>query len=181
MTEPGIPNDDHTLELACELRERVRDLNYAASGPPGLTAPQTVYAVLGSLNEAAYGLDQLLEQMGEFLEQQLSAGRLASTSEDGPDLAVSRAQDEMRQAAEYAQELSNVLEGAQREIAVLFVPETGTPPSPLSPRIPLVGQSNPAAVASADLPADADGPPSPAHSLPPTRPTIPRRAPRRGP
>ncbi|MEV5574476.1 hypothetical protein AB0L06_30960 [Spirillospora sp. NPDC052269] len=181
MPKPGTSNDDHTLELACDLRERVRDLNYATSGPPGLTAPQTVYAILGNLNEAAYGPDQLLEQMGEFLEQERSDGRLTGTSEDGPDLAVSRVQDELVQAAEYAQELSNALGAAQREMAVLVAPEAGTPPSLLHERVPLADQSNPAAVASADLPSGVAGPPSPAHSLPPIRPTIPRRAPGRAP
>lgn len=181
MIEPGTPNDDQTLELACELRERVRGLNYATSGAPGLTTPQTVYAILGNLNEAAYGLDQLLEQMGEFLEQELSDGRLASTSEDGPDLAVSRAQDEMRQAAESAQELSNTLGDAQREIAVLFVPEPGTPPSLLPGPDRLASHPNPAAVASADSPTDTGGRPTPSHPLPPIRWTAPRRAPGRAP
>ncbi|MEV4252209.1 hypothetical protein AB0J52_03455 [Spirillospora sp. NPDC049652] len=181
MTEPGRPNDDRTLELACELRERVRDLNYATSGPPGLTAPQTVYAVLGNLNEAAYGLDQLLEQLSEFLEQELSDGRLGSTSEDGPDLAVSGAQDEMRQAADYAQELSNALEDAQRQIAVLFVSEVGASPGLPRESVLLAGQSTPAAVATADLATDVDGPPSPAHPPPLVRPSVPRRAPGRAP
>lgn len=46
-------DDTSTEQLARDLYEHVRQLNYATSGPPGLTQPGTVYTVLGNLSAAA--------------------------------------------------------------------------------------------------------------------------------
>ncbi|GAA1579334.1 hypothetical protein GCM10009678_72520 [Actinomadura kijaniata] len=187
MAEPHSQNDDQTLQLACDLRERVRDLNYATFGPPSLTAPQTIYSILGNLSEAAYGLDQTLTQMGEFLEGELEAERLVSADEDGPEPAVSQARDELAEAIEHAQDLSNALERAQRQIGLLAVQESATPPTAEAKRRDLsaASDSDPADLARAELPApigdllpppgSPPAPPSPSRE--PASPSHPRPAP----
>ncbi|TDE33655.1 hypothetical protein [Actinomadura sp. 6K520] len=67
---------DGTVQLAANLHEHVRQLNYATAGPPSLTQPSTAYAILGNLSAAIYGLDQALDQINRFFLRELQAGRL---------------------------------------------------------------------------------------------------------
>lgn len=77
-------NDDETIQLAANLYEHVRQLNYATVGPPSLTLPSTAYTILGNLSAATYGLDQLLDQINRFFLRELQAGRLGH--DHGEDL-----------------------------------------------------------------------------------------------
>ncbi len=148
----GERPDERTEQFASDLREQAENLNYATLGPHGLTKPQTVHVVLGSLSEAAYGLGKTLDQMGEFLEEELEAERLVSGDEDGPELGVSQARDELAEAVDHAQELSNALERARHAIGLLSTRE----PSPANPAErrgqSAVADATPAALAHADAP-----------------------------
>lgn len=82
---PGAAgNDGETAQLAVNLYEHVRQLNYATAGPPSFTLPSTAYTILGNLSAATYGLDQLLDQINRFFLRELQAGRLGH--DHGEDL-----------------------------------------------------------------------------------------------
>jgi hypothetical protein len=73
------PHDDIGTAGAARLAaEVIRFLNYATmphSG--GLTEPATVPALMGELSSAVYRLPQLFGQLADWLNEEMSAGRLA--------------------------------------------------------------------------------------------------------
>ncbi|MBO2447097.1 hypothetical protein J4573_08355 [Actinomadura barringtoniae] len=149
-------SDDETGQLAQEVRDRVRDLNHATMGAPGLTLPGTVYTVLGALAGAAHGLDQLTEQLEDFLGRQMEAGRLGHDRGLPPESSVRSAQSLLTEAGWQAERLSQTLAEAQGEINaihavrpagavdaefpqpvtdVLHDPTGPAPPGSVSPRV----------------------------------------------
>ena len=109
-------NDDESVQLAANLYEQVRQLNYATAGPPSLTQPSTAYAILGNLSAALYGLDQALDQISRFFLRELQAGRLGH--DRGEDLigVLSRHGQALAEARRHSQALSAALYEAQSAI-----------------------------------------------------------------
>ncbi|MEU8800787.1 hypothetical protein [Spirillospora sp. NPDC048819] len=109
-------NDDETVQLAANLYEHVRQLNYATAGPPSLTQPATAYAVLGNLSAATYGLDQALDQINRFLLRELQAGRLGHNHREDLTGVLSRRSQALAEARHYTQALCTALNEAQSAI-----------------------------------------------------------------
>ncbi|MEU5995922.1 hypothetical protein [Actinomadura sp.] len=134
MPAPGAAgNDDETAQLAVNLYEHVRQLNYATAGPPSLTLPSTAYTVLGNLSAASYGLDQLLDQINRFFLRELQADRLGH--DDGEDLTdvLSRHGQALADARRHTQALCATLSEAQSAInAVHSRPTRGREASPMT-------------------------------------------------
>lgn len=80
LNPDGPHSDDYTRHVAQALAESIRVLNHATRGPDGITYPGTVYDVLGSLNTAVDGLDQLLRQLYQKLNNMHAAGELGDDS-----------------------------------------------------------------------------------------------------
>ncbi|GAA1842928.1 hypothetical protein [Actinomadura bangladeshensis] len=109
-------NDDQTADLASNLYEHVRQLNYATAGPPSLTLPGTAYTILGNLSAATYGLDQLLDQINRFFLRELQADRLGhNQAEDLADV-LSRHGQALAEARQHARALCAALSDAQSAI-----------------------------------------------------------------
>ncbi|TDD89517.1 hypothetical protein E1293_04725 [Actinomadura darangshiensis] len=109
-------SDDETIQLAGNLYEHVRQLNYATAGPPSLTQPSTAYAILGNLSAATYGLDQSLNQINRFFLRELQADRLGHDhGEDLPDV-LSRHGQALAEARCHTQALCTALNDAQSAI-----------------------------------------------------------------
>lgn len=109
-------NDDQTADLASNLYEHVRQLNYATAGPPSLTLPGTAYTILGNLSAATYGLDQVLDQINRFFLRELQADRLGhDQAEDLADV-LSRHGQALSEARQHARALCAALSEAQSAI-----------------------------------------------------------------
>lgn len=109
-------NDDQTADLASNLYEHLRQLNYATAGPPSLTLPGTAYTILGNLSAATYGLDQVLDQINRFFLRELQADRLGhDQAEDLADV-LSRHGQALAEARQHARALCAALSDAQSAI-----------------------------------------------------------------
>jgi hypothetical protein len=75
LNPDGPHDDDYTRHVASALSEAVRVLNHATRSS-GVTAPNTVYDVIGHVSAAAAGLDQLLRQLGQRLASMHTAGQI---------------------------------------------------------------------------------------------------------
>lgn len=109
-------NDDETVQLAANLYEHVRQLNYATAGPPSLTQPSTAYAILGNLSAATYGLDQLLDQINRFFLRELQADRLGHDHDHDLTDVLSRHGQALADARRHTQALCATLSEAQSAI-----------------------------------------------------------------
>lgn len=126
-------NDDETVQLAANLYEHVRQLNYATAGPPSLTQPSTAYAILGTLSAATYGLDQLLDQINRFFLRELQADRLGHDRDHNLTDVLSRHGQVLADARRHTQALCATLGEAQSAInAVHSRPVRGRKASPTS-------------------------------------------------
>ncbi|MFV2179605.1 hypothetical protein ACFHW2_42685 [Actinomadura sp. LOL_016] len=113
----GPSHDDHdTTRLAAALPEHIRSLNHATAGPPGLTLPATAYTILGNLGAAAFGLDQLLDQLNRFFLRELQAGRLGHDHGEDVTDVLSRHGQSLAEARRHAHDLCTVLTEAQADI-----------------------------------------------------------------
>ncbi|MGP4029801.1 hypothetical protein [Actinomadura sp. 3N407] len=124
-------DDRATEQIVHDLRERVRDLNRATAGPPGLTMPATAYAVLGALASAAYGLDQTMRQLDEFLLREHREHRLGH--DHGADLdealdAFSRAILHARHLTSGLGEAAGQAQSAIKSVNGLPRPDDHRPP-----------------------------------------------------
>ncbi|GAA3550478.1 hypothetical protein GCM10022419_033390 [Nonomuraea rosea] len=75
LNPDGPHSDDYTRHVASALSESVRVLNHATR-EAGVTAPNTVYDVLGHAAAAVSGLDQLLRQLNQRLASMHAAGEI---------------------------------------------------------------------------------------------------------
>jgi hypothetical protein len=128
-------NDDETVQLAANLYEHVRQLNYATAGPPSLTQPSTAYAILGNLSAATYGLDQALDQINRFFLRELQVGRLGHDhGEDLTDVLSCHGQA-LADARHHTQSLCTALNEAHAAInAVHSRPAPEREPAPTTQR-----------------------------------------------
>ncbi|MCW2913823.1 MAG: hypothetical protein JWN52_1891 [Actinomycetia bacterium] len=137
--EHGGParNDEATEQLARDLYEQVRHLNYATGGPPGLTRPSTAYTVLGNLSAAAHGIAQTLTQLDRFLHHELAAGRLGHDQGEDLNAAIHACGQALAGARNDARALSKTTGDAQNAINAVH--------GPLSPA---VGKASPSQLTS---------------------------------
>ena len=105
---------DYTVQVAGAIAEAVRVLNYASlagTGKDGLPYPSTIYDVVGRLQAATSGMDQLFRQMRARLAD-IAAEHEVTVSHglyrDNPAAAVADAID----ALETEQRAADGLEGA---------------------------------------------------------------------
>jgi hypothetical protein len=119
----GPHSNAYTVQIAWQVAEAVRVLNYATGShaPAGLTAPATAYDVLGAMRTTALRMPQLFEQLAQFLEQQLEAGRLEDHVRH-PAYAVESAVDALNDARSLTQTLEPALMRAQAAINGLYIP-----------------------------------------------------------
>ncbi|KAB2351069.1 hypothetical protein [Actinomadura rudentiformis] len=123
-------DDSSTEQLARDLYERVRQLNHATNGPPGLTQPGTVYTVLGNLGAAAYGLDQTIEQLNDFLLHEEEQGRLGHDRDEATAPVLQECGRALSAARKHSGGLHAALSEAQSAINAIH----GGPVSPHNSR-----------------------------------------------
>lgn len=119
----------YTTQVAWGFAEAVRVLNYATGSHAyaGLPAPATAYDVLGATKIAAARLPQLFNQLGQYLHQQLAAGRLADHVRR-PAVSVETALMALDHAVMAAGDLGRQLERAQAAINGLYIRGTDNNP-----------------------------------------------------
>lgn len=114
----GPHSPERTRRLANVIRDAVRALNHATQPMnryPGLEFPLDVYEVLGALTPGAHGLTQLFDQLGDWLERELQAGRIAinyGKYHGDPVGAVSDAMDALQDAVAAAGQLHDAVNRA---------------------------------------------------------------------
>jgi hypothetical protein len=130
----GPHSPARTRAVAGTFAETIRVLNYAtAAADEGLAAPSTIYDVLGMLKHGTGGLEQMLQQMWDYLSRLQADDRLQVRS--GPhagqpyDAAI-EAYRALKLAAEAGKELRRALGVAQT--AVNSIGMLDTPPTPLA-------------------------------------------------
>jgi hypothetical protein len=75
ITPDGPHNHERTRAVAAGIDTAFRLLNYATMSPNGLTYPSDVYSVLGELSAAVHKLPQALQQMAQFINDQVTSGQ----------------------------------------------------------------------------------------------------------
>ncbi|MGP4027122.1 hypothetical protein [Actinomadura sp. 3N407] len=92
---PGGPHTpDDTRAAAAAIGEAARALNHATGDRPGLASAADVSAILGSLADAATDLKQVLEQCGQFLQEEAAAGQASTVPDGGPSQESDQALDD---------------------------------------------------------------------------------------
>lgn len=97
---PHTPDD--TRAAAAAIGEAARALNHATADRPGLASAADVSAILGSLADAATDLKQVLEQSqagvleqcGQFLQEETAAGQASTVPDGGPSQESDQALDD---------------------------------------------------------------------------------------
>jgi hypothetical protein len=117
----GPHNDEHTAAAAELAAEAVRFLNYATGShsPAALAYPSTVYGIAADLSSAAWRMQQLFTQLGDWLTAQDAAGMLAT--DDGVPAAdvVTTARSNLTSAFVAASCLSRHLDALHNTISAL--------------------------------------------------------------
>jgi hypothetical protein len=117
----GPHADEHTAGAAYLAAEAIRFLNYATGShsPAGLVFPSTVYSVAADLSSAAWRMQQLFTQLGDWLTAEETAGRLGT--DDGSPVAdtVAAASVNLASATTAARHLSAYLDSLQNSISGL--------------------------------------------------------------
>lgn len=119
-----MPTTRRAADVAAEISEQVRALNYAtlpADGFPGLTWVADVYEVLAALREAANRLQQSVMQSGSFLAHAADKGDLINSGTfpeaPDPDTAIAQACAGLHEAERLAAELAQILDRSAQAIA----------------------------------------------------------------
>src|SRR5262245_58816669 len=111
----GPYHPDAVVEAAATIAELVRRLNHATFHFSALRYPAQLYRVVGSLNAAVWGLQQLLGQLAARLDRWADDPRLGH---DGAGVqaaeVATQAADALRQAAAARRILTDPLEHAHR-------------------------------------------------------------------
>jgi hypothetical protein len=117
----GPHADEHTAGAAFLAAEAIRFLNYATGShsPAGLIFPSTVYSMAADLSSAAWRMQQLFTQLGDWLVAEETAGRLGT--DDGSPVAdtIAAASVNLASATTAAHNLSAYLDALQNSISGL--------------------------------------------------------------
>jgi hypothetical protein len=115
----GGPHDpDAVVETARAVAELVRWLNHATFHTSALQYPSHLYAVVGALNAAVWGLEQTFGQLATRLDRWADDPRLRHDEFDANDHAPAAntaavAADDLRQAATHRPDITRHLESAR--------------------------------------------------------------------
>lgn len=127
-TDPdGGHSADRTRAVADVLAEAVRALNYASrpeNAPDALPYPSTLYDVVGRLQAAAAGMDQLTSQLAGRLTEIAAHERLRVTHgahQGDPAGAAGEALDALETVRKSAAELDGALRSAHGALSPLGV------------------------------------------------------------
>ncbi|TDC91980.1 hypothetical protein [Actinomadura sp. 7K507] len=129
MNDHETRTNEDIERLAGELHERVRALNHATQGSPGLSEPAAAYTVLGNLAQTSFRLAQTAEQIDAFLTRELDADRLGHDRGDDPIPAVTAAHNALGRATEHAADLGESLRRAASALAPVHAVDDGEEPS----------------------------------------------------
>jgi hypothetical protein len=121
------PHDDATTIGSARLAgELIRFLNYATRPQAGgLTEPAAVYLLTGELVAAMCRLPQLFSQLGDWLTEEMSNGRLQDDDGRPVDRLTGDACAALNQAVAHAYDLARDLIAAQMLTAGLCRPDDG--------------------------------------------------------
>jgi hypothetical protein len=121
--------DADTASVGDLTAEAIRYLNYAAPRG-GITEPATVATLTASLATAAYRLPQLLAALGDWLQVEAAAGRLADDHHRPPDQLTTRICTAVSHASDRADELAAALNTAHNLAATLHAAGAAAPAAP---------------------------------------------------
>lgn len=117
----GPHADEHTAGTADLAAEAVRFLNYATGShsPAGLVYPATVYSIAADLSAAAWRMQQLFTQLGDWLAAQEAAGLLGTDDGSPVTATVVAASGHLASARTAANHLSARLDALQNSVSGL--------------------------------------------------------------
>ncbi|RFS84124.1 hypothetical protein D0T12_18365 [Actinomadura spongiicola] len=121
ITADGPHNHERTRAVAAGIDTAFRLLNYATMSPTGLAYPSDVYSVLGELSSAIHKLPQALQQMDEFITNQVGSGQAREHPKYGPydgdaNAAARALASVTREASVAASQLGRLLGEAQSTV-----------------------------------------------------------------
>jgi hypothetical protein len=118
--------DTDTANVAAITAETIRYLNYAAPRG-GVTDTDTLATVTAHLATAAYQLPQLLTSLGDWLNAEAAAGRIADEYCRPPDQLTDRIRAVISQATDHAGRLATALNAAHDLAATLDAADPAVP------------------------------------------------------
>lgn len=124
----GPYTDDDTAHAANLAAEAVRYLNHAAP-QGGITYPATIATITANLAIAAYRLPQLLTALGNWLQAEATAGRLADDHHRPPEQLTDRIRTAVSQASDHAENLAVALSTAHNLAATLHTADGPATPA----------------------------------------------------
>jgi hypothetical protein len=127
MTEHETPADERIELFAGELFDRARTLAQLIQDPPGLTRPEAVRTITGTLTQAAFRLAQIAEELDAFLNRELDAGRLGHHRGTDPVPTVLKAHDALAKATEQSMDLGVSFRRASRALDAIHGTEDAAP------------------------------------------------------
>ncbi|MGQ0846537.1 MAG: hypothetical protein ACT4QF_20635 [Sporichthyaceae bacterium] len=107
-------NDATVVEHAVAAAAAIRAINHLTRGE-AMPAP-LVYEVLGHLEEAARGLPQALNQIGDALTDSMLVYKLTDAPGRDPEFSIQAAGTHLVDAAHRAEKLGELLEAARTTI-----------------------------------------------------------------
>ena len=117
----GPHSYEHTVHAAGLAAEAVRYLNYATGShsPAGLVYPATVYSIAADLSAAAWRMQQLFTQLGDWLAAQEAAGLLGTDDGSPVTATIAAASVNLASATTAANHLSAYLDALQNSVSGL--------------------------------------------------------------
>jgi hypothetical protein len=117
----GPHADEHTAAAADLAAEAIRFLNYATGSGSldGLAFPSTVYSVAADLSAAAWRMQQLFTQLGDWLTAADAFGLLGTDDGTPPGCVVEAARTQLADATVAAGDLSVCLDALHNSISGL--------------------------------------------------------------
>ena len=122
----GRGAQDRATVLARAFEESARTINYATMhGAGGAEAPSQIYSLLASLYTGTGALPQVLRQLAARLAEMNEAGSLQIRQGDADDVneAVVRADRDLAEAAQAAEQLTAALQRVQNAISAVGMTE----------------------------------------------------------
>jgi hypothetical protein len=114
----GPYSDDATTDAAALATETIRYLNHATRAG-GITDPATIAALTANLADAVYRLPQLLNQTGDWLIAETTAGRIADDHHRQAWQLTDATRTILGEAVVHAAALARTLNAAQNLTATL--------------------------------------------------------------
>jgi hypothetical protein len=134
----GPHNDEHTASAAELAAEAIRFLNYATGShsPEGLVYPATVYSIAADLSSAAWRMQQLFDQLRDWLTVLNNAGMLGTDDGTPTSEVIAEARANLAYAAGAASHLSSHLSTLHNTLSTLNGRGPKREQAPVSPAAP---------------------------------------------